>query len=294
MKIIAIGTHSHTFNDDSGDDLPAIDQALVDMGQKRYRRIDRFIKLALLGSGRCDQYFSIPNNTSVCLVSGMAALSNTTAVQHTMLAQKKPPKPIHFVNTLSNAAGFYVASNLGLNGKNLFLSRGDQSFEAGLALAKQELVCSPSHPVLLGAVDECPLPMSEHRQRINVSEDKAMAEGSHWWLLTNEPAQGSHVIASVDTAITLHNWKAAKTWLEEHKKSYSHITFQHSSAFSQEQIDDCQRHSGGELFHSETGEYGTRSAGVMTEFLQSQTGDSLLSISTDIWGRFHLTTLSRT
>ncbi len=292
MKILAIGTHAHTFVDDSCADLPAIDQDLADMGQQRYRRIDRFIKLALLGSGRCHNEKPVPHNTTVCLVSGMAALTNTTAVQRTMLAQHKPPKPIHFVNTLSNAAGFYVADNLGLHGKNLFISRGDQSFEAGLALAKQELICAPQTPVLLGAVDECPLPIHEHRQRIKVSSDRAMAEGSHWWLLSNDSDSDEQTIASIDFSITFPTWQAVKRWLEEHNKTYDYIVFQHSTAFTRAQIEHCQKYTCARQFSSDLGEYGTRSAGVMTAFLQNQNQDSLFSISADVWGRFHIMAVS--
>src|SRR5690606_5872320 len=41
-----------------------------------------------------------------------------------VFVQHKLPKPLEFVNSVSNAAGFHVAQKLGVEGPNLFIGAG--------------------------------------------------------------------------------------------------------------------------------------------------------------------------
>jgi hypothetical protein len=46
------------------------------------------------------------------------------ALLDAVCVQQRQPKPFEFVNSVSNAAGFHVAQQLGLEGPNLFVGAG--------------------------------------------------------------------------------------------------------------------------------------------------------------------------
>jgi hypothetical protein len=101
------------------------------------RRIDRLILQCLLAAaplksyitGRCGLYLAAAHPDR----STMGALLNSVCVQH------KQPKPFEFVNSVSNAAGFHIAQQLGLEGPNLFIGAGENVWEQLQALAKLDL-----------------------------------------------------------------------------------------------------------------------------------------------------------
>lgn len=101
------------------------------------RRIDRLILQCLLAAaplkrhitGCCGLYLAAAHPDR----STMGALLNSVCVQH------KQPKPFEFVNSVSNAAGFHIAQQLGLEGPNLFIGAGENVWEQLKALAKLDL-----------------------------------------------------------------------------------------------------------------------------------------------------------
>ena len=88
------------------------------------RRIDRLILQCLLAAAplkaqvrsHCGLYLASAHPARAT----MAALLEATCVQH------KQPKPFEFVNSVSNAAGFHIAQQLGIDGPNLFIGAGEQ------------------------------------------------------------------------------------------------------------------------------------------------------------------------
>jgi len=147
------------------------------------RRSDRFIQLALLGSAQCLRDQHAAEDCALILTSHYGPISNNALVQQQLCVERQTPKPIHFVNTLGNAAGFYIARNLDLKAANHFVSGRHGGFVDAVLLAAM-LLRSGTSQVLLGAVDECVQPKAQHRQRIGASNNAALAEGSHWILLT--------------------------------------------------------------------------------------------------------------
>lgn len=151
--------------------------------QQRFRRIDRFTQLCLIGAHRCVGDSRLPPQTGLYLGSRFASISNTISVHTQMIAQGNVPKPAHFINTLSNSAGYYVSKNLQLEGKNLFVSRTDASLEAVFHIANLDLQSQQVEQVLVGIADEAPYPLSDHRRRLGVAMDTPLAEASHWFLI---------------------------------------------------------------------------------------------------------------
>lgn len=184
VRVLSASSYLQPVKD--GDGLPSLDQALKAVCREHFRRIDRFIKLALLGSARCAAGQELRNGCGVYLGSGFGPIASNVAVQEQMLRDAELPKPFDFVNTLGVSAGFYVAKNLELTGQNLCISRRGASFEAALAAALADLEMGVVEQALLGVVEEVNLPLDQHRLRRGLAADTKVAEGSHWLLLERD------------------------------------------------------------------------------------------------------------
>ena len=184
-----------------GAELPVLDDQLSQVCREPPRRIDRFVQLGLIGSGRCVAGQRLAPDCGLYLGSGFGPMSNNISTQQQLIRDHQLPKPFNFINTLGNSAGFYIARNLGLSGQNLFVSRQAASFTAALCLALTDLAAGMSTQALVGLVNEVTLPLLEYRKRNGLPLDTIPAEASHWLLLE---VHGSH-------GITLE------------QKSYTHI-----------------------------------------------------------------------
>ena len=125
LEILALGDHYQTVDPEQG--LANLKPAATEVCRDRFRRIDRFTQLALIGSARCVQSADPGPKTGLYIGSRFASTGNTIAVHEKMVSAGVVPKPANFINTLSNSAGYFVARNLGLGDRNLFVSRGDAS-----------------------------------------------------------------------------------------------------------------------------------------------------------------------
>ena len=101
--------------------------------------------------------------------------------------------PFNFVNTLGSSAGYYVGKNLGLTGESIFVSRRGSAFSAVLACAVADIASGVVSQALVGAIEECPLPLDRFRELVGLPPDAVAAEGSHWLLLANEAEAGTPV-----------------------------------------------------------------------------------------------------
>ena len=166
-----------------GAELPTLDNQLNQVCREPLRRIDRFVQLALIGSGRCVAGQRLAPDCGLYLGSGFGPMSNNISTQEQLIRDHQLPKPFNFINTLGNSAGFYIARNLRLSGQNLFVSRRAASFTAILSLAMADLAAGVSAQALVGLVNEVTLPLFEYRKRHGLPLDTIPAEASHWLLL---------------------------------------------------------------------------------------------------------------
>jgi 3-oxoacyl-(acyl-carrier-protein) synthase len=181
FSIHAWSEHLHAVEE--GETLPSLDARLQAVSRERFRRIDRFILLAMLGSAECAAKASLREDCGLYLSTGVGPVGSNTEVQRQLCREHLLPKPFNFVNTLGSAAGHYTAKNLGLGGQNLFISRRGAAFSAALAVATTDLDLGIVSQALVGAVEECSFPLEEHRQRQALGSDVKMAEGTHWILI---------------------------------------------------------------------------------------------------------------
>ncbi|MFV0477599.1 MAG: beta-ketoacyl synthase N-terminal-like domain-containing protein [Parahaliea sp.] len=186
--------------------------------RESFRRIDLFTQLALLGSAQLVNGRMLAADTALYLSSRFGSLDSTVTVHERILQAGDLPKPVHFINTLSNVAGYYVARNLGLSGVNHFVSRDDASLLAALELARIGLVSGQISSALIGQVEEMPRPLNTHRQRLGIGSNFALVEDSHWLWIDVKQEADQKTLGLLDDVATVAGEAELKNWLAEQSR----------------------------------------------------------------------------
>lgn len=186
-RIRAHGCIEHT----APDSPPALDEPLRALVAKPPRRINRYIRLALIGAHRCAANLAgpLPASTPLYIASEQGSVADTVALLDEIIRHGRSPKPMSFINVSSNMVGFYLAATLGLSGRNTNVARNRGAFGAMLELASldPDLDLQPETLLLLGAVAECVWPLAEHRLRCQLPADAPLVEASYWLAVDDEP-----------------------------------------------------------------------------------------------------------
>jgi hypothetical protein len=249
------------------------------------RRIARFIQLALIGAGRCAKQCELPQDAAVYLGSGRADLEITVEVMQALWRDGQAPKPLSFINTVSNAACFYVAQGLKLMGRSSFVCNRYFAFESMLQLAALDLACGFVEAALVGTVDVVVPPISAHRARLELAADAPVADASHWLFLHTQPSAATlgrmlaaeHFVAEPE----LRAWLASQPI----EPDWQLATGQFMPA---DEAGAWQRELGMELFEYRAGRayYDSQSGAVIGEFLRRRERGTLLHLNRDPSGRY--------
>ena len=162
---------------------------------KMIRRTDRYIQLSLLGAYEAVGEMELDPSTALYMASGQGNLAVFKRLRDQRYIHKQPPKPVDFINSLSNTSGFYVAQFFGLHGKNLNVSRHGLVVENTLLLAQTDLELGRESVALLGGVDELQEPATFTRRTLGICDERALGEGSNWMLLRSEE---NNALASIE------------------------------------------------------------------------------------------------
>lgn len=282
VKIYAVGEQGPTRIEDQAA-LPPLKALLGEVCARPPRRIDRFIQLALIGAARCAAGLQLDPACAVYLTSGNGDMGVTTDVLRQMYLEQAPPKPLSFINTVSNAACFYVAQALGLRGRSQFVVSHDFPFESVLRLALLDLRQGRVDDALLGTVDECTLPLAEHRQRVGADAAQAIGEGSHWLYLSRRP-QARPPLAEILAVRLFAEYEALLRWLDGLPERPAACTIAGGHGLPPQTLDDLQRRFGiGSRVDAsdEEGYYATGGAARLLAFLNAGTPGALLHIDHD-------------
>ncbi|MEP6832166.1 MAG: beta-ketoacyl synthase N-terminal-like domain-containing protein [Gemmatimonas sp.] len=180
---------SHYFHRLEGE-FPSIDGRLAAVTRERYRRIDRFVQLTLMGAAECARKHALSRDCGLYLSSGVGPITSNVLVQDAIHRDSRMPMPFSFVNTLGSSACYHVAKELDLAGEAVMVARGSASFSAALTCAQADLESGIVSQVLVGAVEECVLPAERHRALLRMGADVTVAEGTHWMLLEPDEREG--------------------------------------------------------------------------------------------------------
>lgn len=286
MKILAHGHYSLGVDNE----LPALKTLVKDTTGEAVRRVGRFIQLALIGAGRCLQDNRPAADTAVYLTSGRGDLEITLEVLEQMVEYGLPPKPLSFINTVSNSACFYLAKHFGLHGRSHFVTRRHSPLESVLELALLDLAEGSVQTALLGSVDICTAPLADHRKRLAVPANSAVGEGSHWFLLANDqyPAPAIGTIIAVEN---LAGEEALDNWLATQAFDRTMTVFAAGQHVSTMQGAALQARSGiSEPFVGSENLpwYDSHCGHTLGEFLARKPAPLLLHIDSDTTGRYNV------
>ena len=129
------------------------------IGKRDLRRIDHYIRMALLGSflalEDANLLESRPDRMGIIVATGYGATCNTFDFQHSIITAGDPcGSPTKFTNSVHNAAAAHISIVLKEMGPNLSISHYDMSMPSALLTAVQWLQEERVEWVLVGGVDE--------------------------------------------------------------------------------------------------------------------------------------------
>lgn len=213
LQIYAMGGHYHQIETS----LPDMKELAQQITEKSFRRIGRFIQLAMIGAARCTN-LSVPADTAVYLASGRGDLETTLDIMKELFAHGQTPKPLAFVNTVSNAACFYVAQLLKLQSRSNYVCNRYFAFESILQLAVTDLLIGTTSSTLIGSIDVVTQPVNEHRQRLQLPPDSPLGEGTHWLWIGKQNAQRPR-LGEIIAAEHFASRDALLAWTQSHSSS---------------------------------------------------------------------------
>ena len=248
------------------------------------RRIGRFIQLALIGAGRCAKPIALPKDAAVYLGSGRGDLEVTIEVMQALLRDGQAPKPLSFINTVSNAACFYVAQSLKLMSRSSFVCNRYFAFETMLQLAALDIDCGVIDTALVGTVDVVVPPLAGHRIRLGLASDTTVADATHWLFLSTTPSPTT--LGRLLAAEHFVDATALRTWLANQMKDGSwRVAFgqfmpQHEASEWQRELDLAAFD-----YRATRAYYDSQSGAAIAAFLRDHHG-TLLHLNRDPSGRY--------
>lgn len=276
---------------------PAVDlkQLTLEATGKSIRRISRFIQLALIGAGRCAQGQTLPAATGVYFASGRGDLDVTLDIMQQLFVAAQSPKPLAFVNTVSNASCYYVAQTLGLHCRSNYVCNQYFAFESALQLAALDVSLGTIHSALIGSVDVATNPHIEHRQRLRLSADAPVGEGSHWlWAGPRDTTRPS--LGNVLAVTGFQRRDELVTWMQQHIAIPTHCALAAGQFLTEDEFSAIQHAT--DYQHPEDtfpplAYYDSQSGGRVAAFLRSPSTPQLLHINRDPDGRYMVMWVSR-
>lgn len=227
MRIVISSHYSLLHSIDAAEpQLPDLQALIQRWHPERIRRIDRYIQLCVAGGLNCVAGRQLPADTGVYLSSSAGAVSTSSAAMRHIQQQGELPKPLHFVNTLGNSAGYYLTRLLQLNGNTLLVSDEELSFEAALLHAGMDLLAGRISTALVGGFDEVAIPIAQHLERLRAPADTAsLYEGSHWLLLEMQNNSQNPITGELELPCYLRDMETLAQWLDQHIERPLQLSF---------------------------------------------------------------------
>ena len=286
IYIVATGAYCEKVTDE----LPVLKNLVKEVVGKHVRRVSRFIQLALIGAGRAAT--RLPQDAAIYLASRRADIAVTRDVLDDLYRRGQAPNPLSFINTVSNAACFYVAQSLALQGAGTFATSCYFSLESALSLAMLDLEQQRVEAALVGVVDVLVATADEHRRCLGLDGSTPVAEGSHWFQLVRDPG-GRPALARLERVRQFIDRQSLSQWLSE--QAFAGDNYLATGQF----IGEAERaewlnHTGLRSFET-TGSPGyldSQLAWVLCQFIAVGRG-TLLHLNCDPQGRYMLVIVVR-
>lgn len=139
-------------------DAPA-DRTLKQQLDSAPRRTDRLTLLCLVAARPLVDHLG--PDCGLYVASAVPDAANMKSMLEAVCLRGVPPKPFQFVNSVSNAIGFYLARELGLAGPNLFIGTSDSVWDNLIRLANPDLEAGLSQALLINCDNQGAAPVVE-------------------------------------------------------------------------------------------------------------------------------------
>jgi hypothetical protein len=207
-----------TFTGEANGDIHFLKEEIKRYTQENFRRVNRFILLALLGALQCIDRRSIETATAVYLTTEDGNLGETAGVLDEIYASRSLPRPFGFINTMSNTAAFYLARNLGIRGRNITVSSQHLSFERGLELLRADFVGGAEKSALIGGVDHSSL--SQVNREEQAGRGRRMVDGSGWFYVKAEQEGACGAFTAI---MSFRDGPSFLRWIRERERSPAEV-----------------------------------------------------------------------
>jgi hypothetical protein len=178
-----------------------------------FRRVSKFVLLALIGACSCAARRPLEQDTAVYLTTENGNLADTESVLSQIYRRHSLPMPFNFINTMANTASFYIAQGLNLCGRNISVSSQNLSFERGLEILKTDMDLKFVRHALIGAVDEATASASHFAVSSGVSSVQVNQIDRSCWLYVTSEREGA--IGEVTAVRSFKGQDDAVRWLEK-------------------------------------------------------------------------------
>jgi hypothetical protein len=255
------------------------------------RRIDRFIQLALIGAARSVRVAKPDRDTAVYLGSGRGDLEVIIAVMQSLLRDGQPPKPLSFINTVSNASCYYVAQTLKLAGRSSFVCNRYFAFESILELASLDVASGEVGSALIGTVDVVVPPLAGHRLRLDLDPSTPVADASHWLLVRSDDEGALCQLLAVESFI---DSAAFDQWLRKQPEREDWVVAT-GQFMGESEAREWATSMHADVFDYRAGRpyYDSHSGAVISAYASSDERRPLLHVNRDPSGRYSAIVVSR-
>ena len=275
------------------DQIPNLKTQIKELCGRSFRRTNHYIDLGILGANRCAARSKqdLSPQCGVFIATEQGNVSDGIAINKQIFVDQEAPMPFQFINVSNNLAGFYVAQSLNLHSANITVSRRDFPFEAALEIASLDIQLANLDTCLVGGLDECSLPLDQHRQRMSVPVGTPLSEGSSWLYIGN----------SAQNAIAKYQLFSPLASYDEMINALSDIDFDSNFHLAggyrmdEEELRQISQTLGISQRYNylETARYhNTNSAYGISAFIEQEKGAHLLHINKDYLNRYFVINLN--
>ena len=203
-------------------DVKTLKEELKRHTETYFRRISKFVLLALIGAYSCAAHCRPDRAAAIYLTTENGNLADTESVLSQIYRSHSLPMPFNFINTMANTAAFYVAQGLGLGGRNITVSSQNLSFERGMELLKTDMDLRFVKHALIGLVDEATAAASHFTASSGVPNTQVnQIDRSCWLYITSERGGAMGEVTAVRSFKTGND---AVRWLENNPDVLSQNT----------------------------------------------------------------------
>jgi hypothetical protein len=283
IRILGLGGYCEAVDETPPDLAPLLGKSVG----PSLRRMRRFIRLALLGATRCVGEGAPSPETGIFLTTGRGDFELTVEMIQQLVRDGEPPTPLSLINSVSNAACFYLARQFGLHGAGACVGGGYFGFETLLQLAQLDLELGRRAEALVGTTDMVIAPVPVHRRRLDRPDGAPIAEASHWlWLGAEADAGPGPVLAGVEL---FTDREALLAWTSRLPIPTADTLFAAGQHLDPDAADELQRTLGlaRALDYRAGRPYYDCQAGAAAEvFLSGSDGSAMLHVNGDPHGRY--------